>query len=746
MKLSRALLMTSFFFFFAGEGLAQTSIGSVSCASSNLNGTFELTLAGRQVTAAGAVSKLFHSVGSATFDGLSKVTLNLTANTVNGSQSFGTPLIYSGTYSVQSNCEGSIAITSGDSATFAMSVYSINTATGLARDIYIIGSDATYAYNGSGSVATATCPASLLSGAFPINATGNSLSGATVTGAIVIAGLMQFDGLGNVTSTWTSATNTGTVAVSATGTYALTSTCVGSAALTDTNGNKYTLSLSLSGTAPNFVFAASTTQAMFNGSGRRQISTGTATCSAASLTGTYDLTLGGRFLTTAGITTRVFESNGAVTFDGQSKVTMTMTANTVNGTLGVGTPLTYSGTYTLQPNCTGTINITSGDTATFTIVAFTIDATTGVSGAFQFVGSDANYIYNGGGNAQPAACSTATLSGAWPFTATGNILAGVTDAGAVDVTGFLQFDGQGNVSASWTATTNTVTDTVGVTGTNTVSSACLGTGTFTDTANNKYAVSFSVFGANATDMTFTVAAPQILFTGTAQVLSVNPALAVVNAASNTASSTPPGSIFTIYGTNLATKEGQASAVPLPTTLLTTTVTVNGEAAPMFYENPGQINAQMPEDIAPGLATVIVKNGTSVSNAVAVTVPAAGTPGIFVYGSNQAVVVNQNGSVNSSSAQAKVGDVLVAYFTGGGPVTGGKVTSGAETAGAYQLSGASSVTLDGKPAVVNYIGLTSGSIGLYQVNFVVPSVPAGNRSLVITIAGAASNSPLVSVSN
>jgi uncharacterized protein (TIGR03437 family) len=706
-----------------------------------------LLLGGRQVTSSGAISKAFQSVGTATFDGLSKVTLNLTANTVGGTQSFGTPLVYTGTYSLQSNCEGSIGITSGDSATFALSAYSIDTTTGLARDIYLVGSDATYAYNGSGSVATATCPASALNGAYPFNATGDELSGGTVTGATVLAGLMQFDGQGNVTATWNSATNLGTASASATGTYSLTSTCQGAATLTDTAGNKYTLAMSLDGTAPNFAFLASTPTAIVDGSARKQIATATGTCAAATLTGTYELTLSGRFVTTAGVTTRTLNSNGAVTFDGQSKVTMKLTANSANGAVGIGTALTYSGTYTLQPNCTGTINITTGDTATFTILAFTIDAATGVSGAFQMIGSDANYIYNGGGNVQPAACATATLSGVWPFTATGNLLAGVTDAGAVDVTGLLQFDGQGNFSANWTASTNTANLVVSATGTYSINSACLGTGTITDAGNTKYSVAFSVYGANASGMTVTVATPEVLFTGTAPVLSVNPALAVVNAASNTASATPPGSIFTIYGTNLATKEGEATTVPLPTTLLTTTVTVNGEAAPIFYENTGQINAQMPEDIAPGLATVIVKNGTAVSNAVAVTVPATGTPGIFVYGSNQAVVVNQNGSVNSSAAQAKVGDVLVAYFTGGGPVTGGKVTSGAATAGAYQISGASSVTLDGKAATVNYIGLTPGSIGLYQVNFVVPSgVAAGNRNLVITIAGTASNNPLVSVSN
>ena len=42
------------------------------------------------------------------------------------------------------------------------------------------------------------------------------------------------------------------------------------------------------------------------------------------------------------------------------------------------------------------------------------------------------------------------------------------------------------------------------------------------------------------------------------------------------------------------------------------------------------------------------------------------------------------------------------------------------------------------------GLTPGSIGLYQANFVVPKVAAGDRTVVITISGQASNAPLISI--
>jgi uncharacterized protein (TIGR03437 family) len=176
------------------------------------------------------------------------------------------------------------------------------------------------------------------------------------------------------------------------------------------------------------------------------------------------------------------------------------------------------------------------------------------------------------------------------------------------------------------------------------------------------------------------------------------------------------------------------------------VTVNGELAPLFYADANQINAQMPQDIKPGIASVVVKAGTVSSAAVAVTVPATGTPGILVYGNNRAVVVNPDGSINSPTSPAKVGDILVAYFTGGGPVnaSGTLVTGAGAPGGLSPVSGTSTVTVGGTSATVKYIGLTPGSVGLYQVNFVVPTVSVADHPLVINIAGAASNNPLLAV--
>ncbi|MGA3019160.1 MAG: IPT/TIG domain-containing protein [Bryobacteraceae bacterium] len=728
----------------AMPALAQTTIGGGACTSSTLNGAYEFLLSGRQVTSAGATSKLFQAVGTAAFDGLSKITLTMTANIVGASQSFGTPLVYSGSYSMQSNCVGSIAITSGDSGTFALEAYSIDATTQRASTFAVIGSDATYAYNGSGNVLPATCPTTL-SGVHEFNATGSALSGASVTGVLDVAGVLQFDGQGNLTANWTQVSNLAATTIAATGTYSVSSTCLASATLTDTANNKYAVSFSIYSTSPAFVLAVSSPQLLFDGSGAATQVTTAEGCAASMLNGTYELTLSGR-LAPAGVTTKILASDGAAAFDGQSRVTFTLTANALNGGQSFGTPVVYSGTYSLQSNCQGSINLTSGDTASFAMVAYSVDATTQQARAFQVVGTDATFAYNGGGSVQPSACAVSTLSGEWPFSGTGNSLSGSTNTGVVDLAGVLQFDGQGNVAGNWTQASNTATASVSATGTYSLTAACLGSVTLTDTTNNKYAGSVSVFGAAANNFELVATNSQLIFTGAGRAAFVNPGQAILNAASFLPNETPAGSVFSIFGSDLATKVGQPTSVPLPTTVLTTTVTVNGELAPLFYVDPNQINAQMPEDIKPGVATVVVKNGSSTSNAVAVMIPATGTPGIVVYGNNRAVVINQDGSVNSPTSPAKVGDTLVAYFTGGGPVNAaGPLVTGAPTPlGLSPVAGTHTVTVSGLDATVNYIGLSPGSIGLYQANYVVPQVAAGDHPLVITISGHGSNNPLIAV--
>ncbi len=470
---------------------------------------------------------------------------------------------------------------------------------------------------------------------------------------------------------------------------------------------------------------------------------GGGTCSAASLSGTYSLTLSGRGISATGAFTGAYQAIGTATFDGLSAVTLSGMANSNQA---AGMPFSYAGTYAIASNCNGTITLITGSAATFNLVVW------GSGNDFSITGADATYVYSGGGsNVRPAVCATPTLSGAYSFGASGSTLSGATQTGSADEAGVFQFDGQGKVTASYTDSSGGKAPAViTASGTYSVTSACLAAATLVDSNGITNTLNFVITGNYGAAATLLAANPQFIRDGSAHAAPLNPTQSVGNVFSYAVNSTPPGSDFVLFGTALASKDASAGTATLPTMLLSTKVTVNGEeAASLYYVSPTQINAQMPWDIPAGtVASVVVQNGTSTSNAAAVYVPATGTPGIAVYGSNHAVVTNSDGTVNSAALPANVGDEVVAWFTGGGPVQpAGKLVTGVPAPdGLSPITGDYSVTVGGISAKVDYIGLAPESVGEYQVNFIVPQLAKGNYAVQITIAGQESNKPVITVGN
>ena len=308
---------------------AQTTIGGGTCTSATLSGTYELLLSGRQLTSSGLVTQIFQGVGTASFDGLNKITIALTTNTVTSAQNFGTQVTWTGTYSLQANCVGTVNITGGNTATFTLEAYNQTPSETVSTGFALVGSDASYAFNGTGTVQPATCPTTI-TGTHEFNGTGAGLSGATVASTLNAAGILQFDGQGNLTANWTEVSNLTTTQVNATGAYTVGAGCLASAVVTDTANNKYTIAMSLSSAAGNAGLAVSSSTLVFDGTASAAQAAAVTACSTASMNGTYYLTLGGR-VTSGGAATKIFLGNGAATFDGAGNVTFNLTANTVNG-------------------------------------------------------------------------------------------------------------------------------------------------------------------------------------------------------------------------------------------------------------------------------------------------------------------------------------------------------------------------------------------------------------------------------
>ena len=218
----------------------------------------------------------------------------------------------------------------------------------------------------------------------------------------------------------------------------------------------------------------------------------------------------------------------------------------------------------------------------------------------------------------------------------------------------------------------------------------------------------------------------------------------VNAASFTAK-VAPGSLFSIFGSDLATSTESAKTLPLETSINGTSVTIGGKAAPLVFVSAGQVNAQVPYEVAEGdnVPVVVTVNGSS-SLAATVTVAAA-APGIFQFGNRRAVVQNEDYSLNNTDNPAKAGSYAVAYLTGTGGLDNPVATGG--VAGSDPLSrvkGVTTATIGDQTADIAFAGMTPGLVGLTQVNLMIPNLPPGDYTLVVTVDGQKSNAATITV--
>jgi uncharacterized protein (TIGR03437 family) len=200
-------------------------------------------------------------------------------------------------------------------------------------------------------------------------------------------------------------------------------------------------------------------------------------------------------------------------------------------------------------------------------------------------------------------------------------------------------------------------------------------------------------------------------------------LAVVNAASFTAGEAlSPGSMISIFGTNLATATAQAAVIPLPVSLGGAQVFFNATAAPLLYVSPLQINAVIPWGLAADTASVTVVVG-GVSSAPATVAIGPSNPGAFVSGGIAAALVvgadGQYKGVMSATNAAQPGDIIELYATGLGAVTNPPRVGSAPGSALSWAALPVAANIGGVPANVLFAGLAPGFADLFQVNIVAP---------------------------
>jgi len=216
---------------------------------------------------------------------------------------------------------------------------------------------------------------------------------------------------------------------------------------------------------------------------------------------------------------------------------------------------------------------------------------------------------------------------------------------------------------------------------------------------------------------------------------------IVNAAGTTPDGTvAPGSIISIYGQDLAAALQVGPSDPLAQTIDNVTVTVNNILMPLMFVSPGQINAQVPNELAPG-TYILTVNSLGQAPVTASFTVSRDAPGIFVESNAEniplAAALHQNGSLITLSSPAVRNEIVSLYGTGFGPLSQ-QVGDGfaAPNSPLFTATDTVTVTADSVPIPATWAGAAPGLVGVDIVQFqIVSSIPSDtNVNVVVTVGG------------
>jgi uncharacterized protein (TIGR03437 family) len=144
---------------------------------------------------------------------------------------------------------------------------------------------------------------------------------------------------------------------------------------------------------------------------------------------------------------------------------------------------------------------------------------------------------------------------------------------------------------------------------------------------------------------------------------------VGNAVGDTPEATvAPGSLISIYGQRLASALQVGPGSPLAQTLAGVTVTVGNQMLPLLFVSPGQINAQLPSELAEGAQTIEV-HSLGQPDVTGVFTVQRNAPGLFfqqISGNPYLIALHEDGSLVTQRSPARRGELVTALGTGFGP--------------------------------------------------------------------------------
>jgi len=211
----------------------------------------------------------------------------------------------------------------------------------------------------------------------------------------------------------------------------------------------------------------------------------------------------------------------------------------------------------------------------------------------------------------------------------------------------------------------------------------------------------------------------------------------------------PGMLISVYGTGLGDFVQSAAAAtvsPLPTYLAgvtpliyNLTATAPTLYAPLLYVSPGQVNLQLPYELTPGPAELLVYSSWNSTGVTYDFTVSSAAPGIFSYASTSGGASSPIGS-----GSASIGNEVAIYVTGvgqvnppPGPVDAGTPDGEPPSPGTVPVPTLPVSVTVGGVQVTNfaYKGIPSWSVGVLQLNFTIPNgVAAGPQPVVVTVGG------------
>ena len=235
----------------------------------------------------------------------------------------------------------------------------------------------------------------------------------------------------------------------------------------------------------------------------------------------------------------------------------------------------------------------------------------------------------------------------------------------------------------------------------------------------------------------------------AKVWSVGPRFtseSVVNAASFASGPIAPGEIISIFGAGLGPETPARGVVDsetgrLPTALEGVSVLLDGEPSPLLYVRETQINAQVPYEIAGRSSVQLAVSYGSIDSPRATLAVSPARPALFLIpGSRSAIVLNEDGRLNSASQPARLGESVTLFGTGQGETSPPSGTGQmAPVMSAHRIEEVS-VMVGGSAAEVVSAGLAPGFAGVFLIQVRIPDTATTGEETPVSVTIQGESSP------